>query len=459
MARKLAPVRKRTSYSDIRSEDLVYAIFWDRLLGDPGAMREDREMAPIATKALGGAGSFTVFKTTRGLRWLAFSSNGYEDRDREIVSTKALAADVERTAADGKYGPLRWWHLGHPDPADGDAPWGPGVDLGWCDWAAMSGPFLVESGTFRSEEIGEAIARKAKDLALSLGFFHPKGEPDADGVFHYIRRFERSLAPAGKVSNPLTAFYVPGATPVNTEQIAKLKELMPGVPPDRIEELIAEYTSASTKVAEAAGLRFKTAGQPVYMLPDGTPIVIVDGVAITLKHAGMKADEDAKEGEPPAETEDEAAMPDDEDDEIAYAGDMSLGEFKAMMVEAVKEAMGEHTGSLKALATKLDMAEKMSAMLDEFKAYMSGTATKTKQQADQVAELETQIKTLSGQLAELLGEAPAAVQPASSAAATVVTGLEAPERLSVARKGDQPQHRHPADQIGGWLEGLTTAAD
>jgi polyhydroxyalkanoate synthesis regulator phasin len=411
-------------------------------------------------KTLPPAGAFTVFKTAKGLRWLAFSSNGYEDRDKEIVSTKALAADVERTSADGKFGPLRWWHLGHPDPANADEPWGPGVDLGWADYSAMSGPFLVESGTFINDAIGEAIARKAKDLALSLGFFHPKGEPDASGVFHHIRRFERSLAPAGKVANPLTAFYVPGANHVNEQQIAALKQLMPDVPADELEGLIRKYTSASTKAAEAAGLRFKTAGQPVYTLPDGSPAVIIDGQLIALKHAGYKADDDPKSGTPPAATEAEDEMPEAEDDEdVTYAGDMSMGEFKAMMVDAVKEAMGEHTTGLKALMTKMDMAEKMAGMLDEFKGYMTGTATKTKQQADQVAALETQIKTLSAQLSDLLGDTPAGVQPASTAAATVVTGLETPERLSVAKKGEQPAHTHPADQIGGWLENLTAAAD
>jgi tetrahydromethanopterin S-methyltransferase subunit G len=50
---KLPPVRKRQGYSDLSSDDLVFALFWDRALGDPGAMREDREMAPIvATKTL-----------------------------------------------------------------------------------------------------------------------------------------------------------------------------------------------------------------------------------------------------------------------------------------------------------------------------------------------------------------------------------------------------------------------
>jgi hypothetical protein len=409
----------------------------------------------VTIKTLPPAGAFTVFKTAKGLRWLAFSSNGYEDRDKEIVSTKALTADVERTSVDGKFGPLRWWHLGHPDPADPDAPWGAGVDLGWADFSAMSGPFLVESGTFINDAIGEAIARKAKDLALSLGFFHPKGEPDANGVFHHIRRFERSLAPAGKVSNPLTAFYVPGATTVNAEQINALKALMPEVPTDALESLIAQYTSASTKAAEAAGLRFKTAGQPVYTLPDGSPAVIIDGQLVTLKHAGMKADDDPKSGTPPPATEAEDEIPEAEDDEdVTYAGDMSMGEFKAMMVDAVKEAMGEHTTGLKALMTKMDMAEKMAGMLDEFKGYMSGTATKDSQRAEQIGALETQIKTLSGQLAELLGDTPAGVQPASTAAATVVEGIEAPAQLKAEKPGTPAARSHPADQIGGWLENL-----
>ena len=51
----------------------------------------------------------------------------------------------------GDYGPLRWWHC-------------PGVDIGDCDFNAVSGRSLVEMGTFRSPALAEAAAAAAPDL-------------------------------------------------------------------------------------------------------------------------------------------------------------------------------------------------------------------------------------------------------------------------------------------------------
>lgn len=412
-------------------------------------------MSQIAVKTHTSAGAFTVFKTAKGLRWLAFSSNGYEDRDKEIVSTKALIADVDRTARDGKYGPLRWWHCGAPDPTSTDEPWGPGVDLGWCDWAAMSGPFLVESGTFVDDRIGQAVAAKAKGMALSLGFFHPRSEPDAEGVFNHIRRFERSLAPAGKVSNTLTAFYVPGAKPVNSEQLTQLKALLgDAVPEAELKALVSQYTGQATKTAEAQGLRFKTAGQQVYELPDGSPAIIVDGQIVALKHAGFKAEDD---GDAPDETEAEDDMPEAEDDEGGdYAGDMSIGEFKALIAEAVKAGISGMGAELKALNTRLNMAEKMGAMMEEMKGYMTGTAQKDASRAQQIESLETTIKSLQTQLNTLLGDAPASVTPASTSPITTAP-VEGGDKFTVKAPGGQPAYRNPADQIAAWIEGV--AAD
>lgn len=139
---------------------------------------------------------FTVYKQADGtLRWVAFSSNGYRDRDGEIVSTKALIDDVERADHDGDYGPLRWWHV-------------KGLDIGDCDFNMMHGRILIESGTFRSPEIGEVVRKEAPSLEISIGFVHPPTEPDKAGVFHHIRRFERSLVPKGRVSNRFTKLIV-----------------------------------------------------------------------------------------------------------------------------------------------------------------------------------------------------------------------------------------------------------
>lgn len=141
--------------------------------------------------------TFTVFKDKTGrYRWVAISSTAYRDRDGEILSTKALADDIAHADTTGQYGTLRWWHV-------------PGMDLGDCDFNMLYGRSLIESGTFKNDRIAERVKEKAHLLKLSLGFRHPANEPDKSGVFHTIRRFERSLIPPeGNASNLFTSLSV-----------------------------------------------------------------------------------------------------------------------------------------------------------------------------------------------------------------------------------------------------------
>lgn len=135
----------------------------------------------------------TVYKQSDGkYRWITISSNGFRDRDGEIVSTKALMEDCDRADTEKEYGPLRWWHI-------------PGVDIGDCDYNMVHGHMLIESGTFRDPEIGMRVKEEQTGLEISIGFTHPSTEPDRDGVFNQIRRFERSLVPKGRVSNRFTS--------------------------------------------------------------------------------------------------------------------------------------------------------------------------------------------------------------------------------------------------------------
>lgn len=133
-------------------------------------------------------------------RWTTFSSSAFRDRDGEIVSMKALLADVERADHDRDYGPLRFWHLILKDQR--------GVDIGDCDFNMMRGHILIESGTFRSPQIAKTVKENADKLEVSIGFIHPAAEPDQDGVYHRIRRFERSLVPKGRVANRTTRLIV-----------------------------------------------------------------------------------------------------------------------------------------------------------------------------------------------------------------------------------------------------------
>lgn len=154
-----------------------------------------------------GATCPMIYKQADGkLRWVLFSTNSFEDRDREIVSQKSLEADVDRMDQVKQYGPLRWWHVGIPNVITKEA--GPGLDIGDCDFVATHEHVRIDSGTFRNERIGEAIKEHADDFGASIGFFHPLDEPDSEGVYHNIHSFERSLLPRGKASNSLTALAV-----------------------------------------------------------------------------------------------------------------------------------------------------------------------------------------------------------------------------------------------------------
>jgi hypothetical protein len=122
-------------------------------------------------------------------RWVAISSNSYQDREGEIVSQKALEASVNR----GDKGQLLWWHE-------------KAAVIGECDFQMLKGRMLIESGTFKSEKVGAAFA-KLKGLGVSVGFRHPANEPH-NGVYNNIEIFERSILPAKRAANGLTSFGV-----------------------------------------------------------------------------------------------------------------------------------------------------------------------------------------------------------------------------------------------------------
>lgn len=165
---------------------------------------------------------FSVFKTTDGnYRWVAISSNGYEDRDGQCVSTKALEEDcalADQLASKigwMAYGPLTFWHMEEPvfvrkgdfnSVVAGPSSWA----IGKTDFNMVHDGMLVESGTFFDDSIAEPIAAKAKMLRLSIAFAVPPNSPDEDGVFHKIRRYARTLVPLGHAvpSNRFTSFNV-----------------------------------------------------------------------------------------------------------------------------------------------------------------------------------------------------------------------------------------------------------
>lgn len=284
-------------------------------------------------------------------RWIMFSSNAYRDRDGEIVSLKALQDDVERADRDGDYGPLRWWHVGLP--AVGQKSSGPGLDIGDCDFNAMNGKILIESGTFRDKMIGEIVAEKATDLQGSILFFHPIDEPDKEGVFHNIHRAERSLLPRGKASNSLVSLLVNKKELEMDIKITKEKLTT-------FVDLVGEG-----KVKEALGLADLTEKE-------------AEELGFDWKEKGEEPEEETPESESP-----EGEKPESEEDK--FLGDMTPEKFQEIQEKGLKEYFEPLSVQLKGIG------ESQSHLLDaqaSMKEVMESQAKQLKSVVEKVAELE-----------------------------------------------------------------------
>ena len=219
----------------------------------PEAFNIDPDLAPAAPSTV------AVFKDASGrYRWLSVSSTAFQDRDQQIVSTKALETDVARTDAGASAGPLRFWHV-------------PGWDIGDCDFSAMSGRTLIESGTFRDERYGLAIKSSPDAWGMSLGFLHPLTEPDSGGTFNTIQRFERSLVPAGKASNLFTRLVIKEVQAMTDEKRAALKALLGD---DALLHQTLAGVQQTEKAADAAGIAFKDASESPVDAPDIAGLII-----------------------------------------------------------------------------------------------------------------------------------------------------------------------------------------
>lgn len=352
--------------------------------------------APIAHR---GHESLHVFKAADGWRWLGVTSNAYEDREREIVSTKALEDDADRMEAAREYGPLRWWHVGEVEyarPLDWTtAIAGPGVDIGTCDISMVVGRMAVEGGTLHPA-IGPALAMKASEFQMSRGFAHPANEPDGDGVYHHIRTFERSLLPRGKAANPFTAIQV------NKEQsdMATMKEKMQvladkffGGDAAKAEQVVAEVT-ATDKSIEASGVAFKEGATTTAAAV--TPVTTTAIEPVTASVVTVKADEVAAVPEAPAEVKAEGEeMEAETEDTLAFVGDMTIDELVGALAPALAKAMAD---AMAPAMSELDATKGALAEAQKELSALRGVATKE----------SSAIAALDGRVKELEGDAPGA---------------------------------------------------
>ena len=369
----------------------------------------------------------TVFKDAQGKhRWIARTTTAYRDRDGEIISMQALEKDAARMTATGQYGPLRWWHVGEPDPTDPVAPWGPGIDIGDCDFSIVIGRTSLESGTFKSETLGDAFAASADEFELSPGFFHPINHPNDAGEFDDIRRFERSAVPTAyaRASNLFTGLTVKEHRMDPDVYEQRVKTFLAfardnGIPPETAASSLTQM-ERSDKDAARRGIAFKSSdAQPVYTAPDGTQGIIQDGQFVTLKAAPPPmADEAVVE-----ETKAPGDMPMELDAEIEPEPEMDADVIGNLPVEDFFARLDER------LAPVLRLQEMVKSIGDthaELKTMYGGAATKDDSRAQELAALKSQLATIQAQIAQISGDQPALVLTDEVAAALKSAGPEAP---------------------------------
>ena len=329
----------------------------------------------LSTSATPYSQCLAVYKDRNGdYRWVSLSSNAYRDRDNEIVSQKALEEDVAYADRTGDYGPLRFWHV-------------KGWDVGDCDFNMMYGRTLIESGTFRTKELARRMIQVAPNYQISIGFKHPKNNPDPNGVYHSIRRFERSLVPAGLVANPFTRLVVKERR-MNNAKLAAFKELFGE---DAVTEILGTAT-ATEKAADDQGVEYKEVN--LAQLAESDP---AEFLAFALKNYDAAQDTAEKEGTTKM-SESEEKMDDDKEEKM---GDDKEGDDEDATMKALKSLLAPITQRLDALEaagvnataqataeTQKSLAEASTLQTARIKQLEAEVLAKTKELETAVTELK-----------------------------------------------------------------------
>lgn len=250
---------------------------------------------------------FKVFRTKEGVdRWLAFSSNAFKDKDEELFTTKALEEAVDYADETGEHGPLRIYHV-------------PSADVGVADYQAVIGRFLVESGTFNDDELGQKAVAYFKSTdeehQISIGFQFKSGD-EKDGVFDWVRIKERSVTPKGAAANPYTSFAIGELEGGEVDD--KKKSMLTKVFGEELAPKIIAKAEEQTKALEDEGVTFKSSdasgdGEKAGPLDDLKKLVAdkdmpdglkkkIQGMIDGYNKADDKKDDDAgaPSGDPPA---------------------------------------------------------------------------------------------------------------------------------------------------------------
>lgn len=190
--------------------------------------------------------NFKVYTDRAGAkRWVSVSSNAFEDREQEIFTTKALQEAVEHADKTEERGPLLVFHVRE-------------AEVGQCDYQAIAGRMLLESGTFDNTPLGLAAVKHfestEEEYQVSIGYQYKAGD-ELDGQYDWLRIKERSICPMGTAANPYTNFKMLGEQEMDDRKVEALTKILG----EENAKAIIASAEAGSKALEDANIRYKEA--------------------------------------------------------------------------------------------------------------------------------------------------------------------------------------------------------
>jgi len=226
---------------------------------------------------------FTVYKDADGVRYmLVVTSNSYQDREGEYLSTEALKGYVDSQWSDDKWAGdnvLLFWHDGPP--------------IGDIVHADMEGPFLFEVAQERQSGLPlikaytgamwdyvENHPDEQWGASHGFGYLPEDKEMTDDGpVYHKIRKYETSILPLEYAAN---AYTISGVVQMseNKARDEKLDGIMPGWG-----DKLRSFLGLEKGELDEAGIEHKALG------PQITQQDFADALTAAVKMVAIKADE------------------------------------------------------------------------------------------------------------------------------------------------------------------------
>jgi len=297
----------------------------------------------------------TIVRADDGLRYMfIITSNSYQDRDDETITSKALETyEASCYPGEGLFhcdNPLLWWH-------DDDVPIGEIVAVNY------STPFLVEV----AKELPSPIARVLWDYAEKNGdnagashrFGYRDEDRQPDGSYTHIIKQETSYLPERVLAaNLMTYAGVIDKTMSNPQSDARLNEIF----------------------SQATGGKIKNAADKIHAKSGD---LAKELAALGITHKASKADVEEIEAEV------EAEAPIDEKADVTLPSDFMA---KLQQLEAIYQMMMDMVSAQSSMTEDLDTA--IEGEVELAKAF---AAQKTAEKA-RTDSLEQRVKMLEDRL-------------------------------------------------------------